>query len=307
MAAPVVDVHVHIFEEKMWPRKFLNSLYAHRKKIFSAEEFKRYKAEAKAEILIKEMDEAGVDISVCLPVDFAFMCQEEPEISAWKANEYVAEAQARYPGRIIGFFGCDPMRPGAVEMLEKGIKKLGLKGVKIFPGWFFPTDERIASFIQKVEELSVPVLFHSGVDPHPFVVKYGHPQYLDDLLLKYPKLKIIAAHVSRGWGELLIQLMVYRPGNLWTDLATMQLETMYSHWHFLTQMRYVMDRVPDATLFGSDWPFLKSGAFPSAKGWVDVIKTLKLPQARLDMGMKQFTGEEKEKILGGNAQKLLNL
>jgi len=303
----IIDAHVHLFEEKMRPKKAGAALAKHKKSLLSEEDFKKYKPVGGVETLLKEMDEAGVDVSVCLCSDTAFIYQEEPEISIWKHNEYVAEAQAKYPDRIIGFFGCDPMRPGAVEMLEKGIKELGLKGVKIAPEWFFPTDENLARFIQKIEELGVPVLFHSGMDPLPFQVKYGNPQYLNDLLAKYPKLKIIAAHFSRGWEDLLIQIMVGAPGRIYTDLSVLQYEHVYSHWHFLMQMRYALDRMPDAIFFGSDWPFIKYPPFPSEKEWVGTFKNLKLPQACLDMGMKQFTEEEKNKILGANAQKLLNL
>lgn len=304
----IVDMHVHLLEERMYPKKFLESLYEQKRSVMSEKEFKRYKAEAKAETLIADMDKAGVDVSVCLPVDLAFAQHDESEISIWKANEYVADAQARYPDRIIGFFGCDPFRPGSVDMLEKGINHLGLRGVKIIPSWFFPTDERVAPFIQKIEELNVPVLFHSGAsDPLPILAKYGSPIHLDDLMLRYPKLKIIAAHISRGWEDLLIQMIVYRLGRIWTEVAGLQFEFVSSRWHFLMKIRYAMDRVPDAILFGSDWPWLKSGFFPSHKEWVKAFRNMMLPEGCLDMGMKQFSKDERDKILGGNAVKLLNL
>lgn len=303
----IIDVHVHMREESMMSKKFVNAVREQRKKILSEEDFKKFEMDSRAERLIKDMDEAGVDMSVCLPTDLAFLTQEEPEVSIWKANEYVAEAQAKFPDRIIGFFGCDPMRPGAVEMLEKGIKELRLTGVKIFPGWFYPNEEKISPFIQKIEELGVPVLFHSGVDPLPFVSKYGDPRYLDDLLLKYPKLKIIAAHWARGFEQLLNQMLHFRPGRIWGDISGWQFEYKSSPWHFLSEMRYFLDRFPKAILFGSDWPWLRSSPFPSEKEWVEVIKNMELPQACLDMGMRQFTKEEKENLLGGNARNLLGL
>jgi len=52
---------------------------------------------------------------------------------------------------------------------------------------------------------------------------------------------------------------------------------------------------------------ISSAPFPTMKEWVEVIRNMELPHACLDMGMKQFTKEEKNKILGGNAQKLMNL
>jgi predicted TIM-barrel fold metal-dependent hydrolase len=303
----IIDAHAHIFEEKMWPKRYLDEIREVKRQTLSEEEFKRYSFEAKRETLIKEMDDAGVDISVCLPADLAFMAKQEPEISVWKANEYVAEAQQKYPNRIIGFVGVDPMRPDAVDLLEHGIKKWGLKGVKIFPGWFFPSEERVAPFIQKIEELDVPVLFHEGSDPLPYLVKYGDPQHIDEMLLKYRRLKVIAAHCARGYEDLLIEMTVWRPNRIWIDIAAMQYEYVSSLWHFLMRMRYMLDRTPNAIVIGTDWPFCKNRPNPSHKEWINLIKNLTLPKAFLDMGMSQFTKEEKEKILGGNAKKLLNL
>jgi hypothetical protein len=303
----IIDVHVHMFETKMMNRKMMTSLYEHKRSILSPDDFKNFKYDGTLKTLIKDMDEAGIDISVCLPIDLAFMTGEEAEVPVWQFNEYVAEAQAKYPERIIGFFGCDPMRPGSVEMLEKGIKELKLKGVKIFPGWFYPSDERVSKFMQKIEELGVPLLIHSGADPHPFSIKFGDPRYLDDVLLRFPKLKMVSAHIAHGFEELFIKMALYRPGRIWTDLAAWQYEHVYSQWHFLTQLRHTLDLIPNAVLFGSDWPLLKSSPFVSQKGWVEFFKNLKLSQPCLEMGMKQFTAEEKRKLLGENARVLLNL
>lgn len=306
----IIDVHVHIFEEKMWCKKFLDGVYELKRKTLPAEEFKKYKVEATTEMLIKDMDDAGVDVAVCLPIDFAFLVRQEAEISIWKANEYVAEAQHRYPDRIIGFVGVDPQRPDAVELLEKGVKDWGLKGVKIYPGNFYPNDERVEHFFKKVDDLRLPVLFHSGTDPRPFLAKYGNPIYLDDFTQKYPNLKVIAAHFARGWHDLLAELMVFLPSRIWTDIAAMQYEYSASGWHFFTNLRYFMDRVPSSVLFGSDWPFPKNppqSALPSHKEWVELFKNLSLPDVFLNMGMKQFSAEEKNKILGSNAQQLLGL
>jgi len=303
----IIDFHVHIFEETSGIRKFRDKIIEHRKNILTPEQFANFRFDGKVESLIQDMDEAGVDMAVCLAGDLAFMTQEEPEVSFLRNSEYVAESQAKYPDRIIGFFGIDPFRPGAVQLLEKGIKEMGLKGVKLLPGWFYPNEERVIPFIQKIEELGVPALFHTGTDPHPFLVKFGDPRYLDDLLLKFPNLKIIAAHWARGFESTLNQLLYFRPGRLWADLSGWQFEHLYSRWHFLQQMRYFLDRFPDAILMGTDWPLIRSAPHPTLKQWVEIIKNLELPQVCLDMGMKQFTEEEKNKILGVNAMKLLGL
>ena len=75
------------------------------------------------------MDKAGVDKCVVSHLDYSIFYQQEPEISVWRANEYMAEEQGKYPDRIIAFVGVDPLRKDAIELLEKGITEWGLKGV----------------------------------------------------------------------------------------------------------------------------------------------------------------------------------
>lgn len=174
----VIDVHVHLFEApEALPQVFRDGLYRVWEEKFGKEgaEKRRKGLVATVEALIKDMDEAGVDKSVICPLDFGLMCQQEPKISVWKTNEYMAESQRKYPDRITGFVGVDPLRKDAVELLEKGITEWGLQGVKVFPTMYKLTDERIQPFMKKINELEVPLLLHQGVDPLPFLMEYGIP------------------------------------------------------------------------------------------------------------------------------------
>lgn len=301
----IIDVHAHIFTDEIMGN-YTRGIYEQRRKILSEEEFKKFRLDGRAEALIEDMDKAGVDMAVCLAVDPGYRGGRERSFPMWQQNEYIAEAQAKYPDRIIGWFGIDPFRPDAVESLERGIKELGLKGVKLLPGWFSVSDAKIAPFMQKIEELGILTLIHLGVDPLPLEVRHNDPRDLDDLLIRHPKMKIIAAHFARGFDRLMGQMLYFRPGRLWADLSGWQFEHHFSPWYFQTQMRYFLDRFPDSILFGTDWPMIQS-PFPGMKEWVEVIQNLHLPQACLDMGMRQFTQEEKDKILGGNAAALLGL
>ena len=75
----IIDFHVHIAEEKSYSKSFRQKVFAHRKNILSEEDFKKFKMDGRAERLIEDMDEAGIDASVCLGSDLAFLTQEEPE------------------------------------------------------------------------------------------------------------------------------------------------------------------------------------------------------------------------------------
>ena len=308
----VIDAHVHLFEApEALPQVFRDSLYQVWEEKFGKEgaEKRRKGLVATVGALIKDMDEAGIDKSIVCPLDFGIMCRQEPEISIWRNNEYMAEAQSKYPERIIGFAGVDPLRKDAPKLLEKGVKDWGLKGVKVFPTSYKLTDERIQPFMEKVNELEIPVLLHLGVDPLPYLMKYGNPLDMDELTLKYPKMNIIAAHVARGFDHLCAEIVSYRPGRIVIDISQYQHLFLNTHWHFLMQMRYLMDRIPGSVLMASDWPFVKTPPLPTHKEWFDIIRNLKIPEPvmQLGIGVKDFTQEEKDLILGENARRFLSI
>lgn len=308
----VIDAHVHLFEApEALPQVFRDSLYQVWEEKFGKEgaEKRRKGLVATVEALIKDMDEAGIDKSIVCPLDFGIMCRQEPEISIWRNNEYMAEAQSRYPERIIGFAGVDPLRKEAPALLERGVKEWGLKGVKVFPTSYKLTDGRIQPFMEKVNELEIPVLLHLGVDPLPYLMKYGNPLDMDELTLKYPKMNIIAAHVARGFDHLCAEIVSYRPGRIVIDISQYQHLFLNTRWHFLMQMRYLMDRIPGSVLMASDWPFVKTPPLPTHKEWFDIIRNLKIPEPvmRLGIGVKDFTQEEKDLILGENARCFLGI
>ena len=312
----VVDIHVHLFDSiAYFPKVWWDELCEFKKAVMGPKAFEEWKFASnemgKSEALIADMDEAGVDKSVCLPLDYGVMCRQEPEVSIWEANEYVAETQNKYPDRIIGWVGVDPLRgQEAIKLLERGVKEWGLKGVKIYPSTFSMTDPSIQSFMSKVNEFELPVLIHMGSDPLPFVIKYGNPEVLDTLALWYPKIKIIAAHNARGYEDLLASIMWYKQGVVYADISALQYELIRSPWHLALQLRYLMDKLPDCVVMGTDWPFIKTPPFPTHKEWFDYIRNLKIPEALIQtmgMGLRDFTKEEKDLILGENARKLLKL
>jgi len=311
----IIDIHTHIMEsEAVFPRSWLDSVHDYRRKWLGEEAFEKIKdtfdRRGRVEMLIQDMDDVGIEKAVATPLDFSIICGEEPEISVWRGNEYVAEAQSRYPNRIIGFVAVDPLRKDAVELLEKGIVEWGLKGVKIFPAKFRVTDEEVQPFMRRVTELGVPALFHQGGDPGLYPIQYGNPADLDVLALRYPGMKMIAAHCARGYEDLLVTIIAFKPGRIYTDISAVQNEYLESPWRFTMRMRYFMDRIPDAVLMGSDWPFVKTPpASPTHKEWFDAIRKLKIPEKILELGLgiKQFSQKEKDKILGENARTFLGI
>lgn len=307
----VIDVHVHIFRSRgALPKKYWDEIYTTWVGRLGKEvsDERREMFDGTIETLIKDMDEAGVDMCVCSPLDFALQVGQEADYTVWELNEYAAEAQNRYPDRLIGFCNVDPLRPEAFDVLNKCIKDWGLKGVKLFPNSYKVTDPRLEPFFKKInDEFELPVLFHMGTDPAPYLVDYGHPADLERLIVKFPKIRAVAAHLARGYEHLLAAVMRNHPERMYTDISGLQYAYYDSPWYFLQQMRYQMDRNPWAVILGSDWPFNNTPPPPVFKEWVDIIRNLELNETQLALGMKQFTQEEKDRILGKNARRWLRL
>jgi len=301
----IIDAHVHLFESlDVFQKSWLNSLRAHKRVQIGEEGYKKWEVtfNGRVETLIKDMDEAGIDKSVVLPTSPSVAYGEEPpKISIWRCNEYVAEAQRKYPDRIIGFARIDPLRKDAMELLLKTVTEWGLKGVKIHPTVPL-TDGVLQPFFSKINEMGIPVSFHMGVDQIPFLAQHGDPTFLDTLTARFPKMKVIAAHHARGYEDLLTAIILNREGRVYSDLAMWQLKFAFSHWHSILEMRYLMDRIPRFVLMGSDWPYAK---FPlSHKEWFDTVRNLKIPGPvlQLGLGIKDFSQKEIGMILGENAR-----
>lgn len=304
----IIDFHTHTFKDlRTFPRVWVAKLHKVKEEQLGKDLFEKWKVamDGRVETLIRDMDEASIDKSVTSTMDLGIICGEEPEISIWEANEYIAVAQKKYPGRIIGFVAVDPRRKGAIELLEKGITEWGMQGVKLWPNDFYINDESFEPFFKKIDDLGVPILTHTGTDPLPYHIKYGNPVHLLDLVKKYPRLRIIAAHLARGFEDLLVAIIFWNRQAIYTDLAAVQYEYWKSPWHLTIELRYLMDKIPDSILMGTDWPFLKFPPLPTHKEWFDFVRNLRVPEQGLFLGIKDFSQEEKDKILGENARTLL--
>jgi len=155
------------------------------------------------EELIQMMDQAGVDRAIVFPTPFRWSLPRKDNY--YNTNDYIGEMQNKYPDRLIGFACINPHYTGnkelgmpnlAVNELERCVKELGLKGVKIHPeNHCFSVDTLVDSELmetlvrlQEEENRKIPILSHAmttmGATPHQFGV----------LASKYPDVPIIIAH-----------------------------------------------------------------------------------------------------------------
>ena len=309
----IIDIHSHLFGKGWVPKEFFQGVarlvahgFAKQGIQESVDEVTDSLAEriddSEAEMLLAQMDEAGIDKSVIFPVDFG-VALGEPEVSIEEVNRKFAELVKKHPDRLIAFAGVDPRRKNALDLFRQCVEEWGMKGLKLHPcSGFYPNQKEVYPMLEKACELKVPVLFHSGSMMVPLKAKYSQPIYFDDLGADFPDLPIIAAHSGGLYGyHQMISVMSIKL-NIMSDISAWQINADRHYPFFCKALRELMDFVePERIFFGTDSPSFWS--IMSNKDWVQLLKDL--PQNAPDG--TTFTEEEINLLLGGNAQRLLKL
>jgi predicted TIM-barrel fold metal-dependent hydrolase len=306
----IIDIHAHIFSEDLPNRNYWDGYVKFAAAVANRPEeriWNRIKEtwDLSGELIISDMDEAGIDKSIIMVADFGLTLGiGEGKYSLEEQNKIYADLAAKYPDRLIAFFGIDPRRPGAHRQFERAVKEWGMGGLKLLPPTgFYPNDKEVFPLYAKAEELGVPVLIHTGPETIPLFSKYGQPIYLDEVCNYFPDLNIIAAHGGYCWMEELIDLASNKT-NLYIDLAAWQTKTRRrKDIEFYKTLRHVLNTIgARRVLFGSDWPPMR--LYMSQKDWVNVFK--EIPDYVKEAGI-EFKDEEIDLVLGGTAAKVLGL
>lgn len=212
----------------------------------------------------------------------------------YTGNDYTASIVQRYPDRFMGFASVDPHKgKAAVIEMERSVKELGLRGLKLHPisQAFFPNDIRFYPLWEKCAELGVPVLFHSGQTAvgaglpggGGLKLKYAQPIHMDDVAADFPSLNIIMAHPGVPWQEEQLSIALHKP-NVYIDLSG------WSPKYFRPILvQYANSLLQDKVLYGSDFPAL------TPERWLRDFEGLELKP------------EVRQKILLDNAKKLLKI
>jgi len=133
--------------------------------------------------LISKMDACNVTKAVVFPFN-------QPQDAFSPANDYVAKAVDKYPGRLIGFARLNP-NDGKQALAELDrIYELGLKGIKLHPtAQDFTFDNSYLSEIAgKAVEYRLSLVFDTGKSQ-------SRPEDLVKFALRHPESTIIMAHM----------------------------------------------------------------------------------------------------------------
>jgi 2,3-dihydroxybenzoate decarboxylase len=277
---------------------------------------------------LREMDEAGIDVQVIshAPSPVQQINAEDAVPLAVAANNRLGDAVRAHPNRFAGFAMLPTPDPvAAADELERAVSELGFKGAMIHgrSQGLYHDDRRFWPIFERAQALDVPIYLHPG-PPNPGMVEAFYADYLETfpslnsaawgftidtanqvvrlilsgLFDEYPRLKMIVGHMGEGIPFLVdrIDEAISRPGNRPAGGSTFR-EAFCDHFYITTSGFFstpallcaILQLGIDRVMFSVDYPFVEN--LPGAK-WMETV-----PLSR----------EDREKMLNGNARRLLKM
>jgi len=248
-----------------------------------------------AKDILKAMDEAGID-KIFLFGPYPGLDEDKQR----EADDFVVKIASEAKDRIVPFAFIEPRLKSAPQEVERAVNDAGVKAVKMIPMQWYPGGPEARAVYEKVQELGVPILFHSGIlwgtkDDS----QYCRPVYYE-ALLEYPKIKFAMAHMSWPWcDELLAVCGKYRAARgrgsgriqqIYIDI-TSGAPRMWKVDALRKAMVYLGD---DTMMFGSDAG--ATGGEYMRRRWQEDMSML-----REEVGVRK---ETIDKIFSTNAMKL---
>ncbi len=244
-----IDIHTHIFPDQVRENRdrFFNNepafelLYASPKsRMVSADE------------LVAAMDEHGIERSVT----FGFPWQS---IDTCKMNnDYVLDAVARHPDRLIGFCCVDTGHPEAAAEVERCLSA-GLSGVGELAFYCGDMDGQCIDGMDEIMTIARrfdrPVMVHTN-EPvgHQYPGKTSNTLIQIYTLVKnYPDNRLILAHWGGGifFYTLMKKEVTETLANVWFDTAASPFLYRPDIYRMAVELAG-----PEKVLFGTDYPLL---------------------------------------------------
>lgn len=241
--------------------------------------------------LLASMEESDIDVSIVLPVVTSAS-------STVKINDYAALANEKLGNRgYCSFGGMHPDFEGYKEELRR-IKSLGLKGIKLHPAYQSCNmdDIRYLRIVEEAAALDLIVVYHAGIDGGLPMSVYADVKMAEHVIDTVGAKKLVFAHMG-GWSQwdaveyylcgapvyfdtaACIGVMDAREGIPGAkERKLMDNEQL---------VRMIRKHGTDKVLFATDSP------------WTGQKKSLEI------FGTLDLSREEKDRVLGGNGNRLL--
>ena len=169
------------------------------------------------------------------------------------SNDSIAEYASAHSEKIIGFMSIDPHQEDAIEEIDRCVRQLGLRGIKMSPVYqhYHPCEEKAERVHRHAEKLGLPILTHAAfhsISTTP--MKWANPILYDDVAQQFPNLKIILAHIGLPWYTDAMVVARKHP-NVFADVSPV----FHLRWINRALDLFHEFSVIHKLLFGTDFPF----------------------------------------------------
>ena len=285
----IIDVHVHLPLEPEFAFEDVRNYWKNSGFLTDDEYYRLMKPDKLVELLDKWNVEWVNVISYYAKETMGF---------GYEFIDAVGKFCSEYPDRLHFVMGADPYDDKAVERLEYFREKYGSYWIKIHPphALIKPNDYRpeegnvktLRKIYEYTESEGMIITIHTGTSAFPRSRnKYANPIYIEDVLVDFPKLKIVIAHGGRPIKEWMdtAYYLVEKYDNAYLDISGIPPKNLLNYFPNL-------EKIKDKVLFGTDW------YSPGVKGILDnALQIMSLP----------LSFEAKRDILRDNAVRLVNL
>jgi len=173
-----------------------------------------------------------------------------------------------------------------IKSLDSNLKKGNYAAIKLYPGYqrFYPSEKRCDKIYNLCVKHGVPVVFHTGDvwdTEKTALVKYSMPIHLDEVAVKFPKLKIVMAHLGTPFFSQAMEVL-YKNQNVYADLSGFLVDPDDKRCHdfFAREINDVISyALADRMMFGSDFGLADQSIC------VKFMKKLDIPKKTLPLVM----------------------
>jgi len=228
-------------------------------------------AEEQAQLLLADMDAAGIDKACLMVMDFD-MTNSKVTVPHEQQLQELADVSKTHQGRFVLFCGMDLRRgKDGLPLFEKAIKDLGYQGLKLLPHWgFFPQDRNLSyAYYEVCSARNVPVAANcSAIGDSHVAAKYCHPMNWEEVAYDFPQMNICLAHGGVPYHYEYALALAGMKHNVYMDLGDWQTNDPNQLELVLRITRRAMDGAARyKIMFASDWPVFR--AIYDEKEWVE--------------------------------------
>lgn len=240
-----IDIHIHIQPLEMLNAETLKAFGAHHTEFAEIRELVADPAK-----FLKYLDRVGIEKA-------ALINYVSPDVMGFTAevNDWIARYTRHAPDRLIP---CGSVHPRFCDDCAAEVNRLADLGIRmlkvhpphqlIYPNQYREDLPQQAHIYERAQALGLPVMFHTGTSIFPKARnKFAQPIFIDDVLVDFPRLKIILAHGGRPLWMNEAFFLLRRSGNVYLDISSIPPQSLLEYFPRLGQ-------IADQVLFGSDWP-----------------------------------------------------